>query len=331
METAIQRNENFWYATPDITVLWDNSVAPMTRFIFTILCSFATLKKRNAWPSNKTVADIVGVSVATVKRAYSELIAKGIIMRVPRYKKDKGQTSSLTYLIGREAPCYLKPLTISEPPADEPHVEPVEIEPDATPRLTSELPPGSPMSREQDKGNDIKDSLTREAKLPNSTDSKTTDPCPGTVTDKPGEHNLPEDIPDIMRPTAEYLLFKTGRKALIEKEISALRELSAHQYPSRIQKEIDRACERFRRNGNDLETLTFCYIAGALRKQPTRGARAGQAARGGRKSRAKSKPDGMSLTQAELDAMREEKTEEELDRELAELEAELRAEGCWGL
>lgn len=137
METAIQRNENFWYATPDITVLWDNSVAPMTRFIFTILCSFATLKKRNAWPSNKTVADIVGVSVATVKRAYSELIAKGIIMRVPRYKKDKGQTSSFTYIIGHNAPCYSKeiPPAIAETPADEP---PVELETDATPRLTHE-------------------------------------------------------------------------------------------------------------------------------------------------------------------------------------------------
>ena len=78
METAVQYNEKFWYATPDISVLWDNSVAPLTRFIFTIICSFATLKKRNAWPSNRTVAKIVGVSVATVKRAYQELTKKGI-------------------------------------------------------------------------------------------------------------------------------------------------------------------------------------------------------------------------------------------------------------
>ncbi len=91
-----------------------------------------------------------------------------------------------------------------------------------------------------------------------------------------------------MRPTAEHLLFQTKRKALIEKEISALQELSAHQYPVRVQKEIDRACERFRRKGNGLETLT----------------------------------------QAEIDATREEQTEEELDNELAELKAEMLEEGC---
>ena len=121
-----------------------------------------------------------------------------------------------------------------------------------------------------------------------------------------------------MRPTAEYFLLKTGRKTLAEAEISSLRELSAHQYPSRVQKEIDRACERFRRKGNSLDSLTLSYIASSLRNQPTRG----------RKGRAKPKPDGMSLTQAEIDATREEQSDEELARDLERLRAEIREEGC---
>lgn len=84
----------------------------------------------------------------------------------------------------------------------------------------------------------------------------------------PDEYS-PENAPDIMKPTAEYLLLKTGRKSLTWEEISSLRELAANQYPSRVQKEIDRAYERFRRKGHDLKTLTFSYIAGSLRNQPT--------------------------------------------------------------
>lgn len=369
METAVQYNEKFWYATPDISVLWDNSVAPLTRFIFTIICSFATLKKRNAWPSNRTVAKIVGVSVATVKRAYQELTKKGIIMRVPRYKKDKGQTSSLTYIIGREAPCYSMkaPLAIPEAPTEETLFEPVE--PSAIPQLTSELPPGSPMSHEGNDFKELKESLTREAELPKVSNSNPSDhsnipevtntstpdkklpenpgkdsfirgecsettssvsrtiahncserpnkyprgghPCAGeghpsdTRSDggNPKEVCTPEDGPDIMKTTAEYFLQMTGRKGLRYEEISVLREFSATQYPTRVQKEIRRACERMRRNKKPLECLTLMYIAAALKDQPTWGRKA---KRKGKKSEAQPAPAKKEYTEAELDALQAE-------------------------
>ena len=76
-----------------------------------------------------------------------------------------------------------------------------------------------------------------------------------------------------MKQTAEYLLLKTGRKGLTQDEISALRELSANQYPARIQKETDTAIERFKRLGRPLNSLTFRYIAESLARQPSRGAR----------------------------------------------------------
>ena len=288
---TLRPSKDFWWACVDVAVLCDKTLSQSAKFIFSILCIFATTNNRGVWPSNETVADIAGVSVATVKRAYKELEARGVIARLERFdEKDGGQTSSYTRIVGYNAPCYDEggsPMTY--------------------PPFTNELPPSSPMSHKEYHMNN-KDSFTRGADLPTSEKLPTA----------PAESFSPEDAPEIMRSTAEYLLLKTGRKTLTENEISALQELSANQYPSRVQKEINRACERFRRNGNDLGTLTFCYIAGALRSQPTLK----------RKSRKRSEPDGMSLTQAEIDATRTEQTEEELDNELAELKAEMLEEGC---
>ena len=82
--------------------------------------------------------------------------------------------------------------------------------------------------------------------------------------------------PDIMRPTAEYFLFKTGRKGLRWEEVSVLRTLSATQYPTRVNKEIERACERFKKRNQSLLCLTLMYIAAALKSQPTWGNKAKQ-------------------------------------------------------
>ena len=76
-----------------------------------------------------------------------------------------------------------------------------------------------------------------------------------------------------MRPTAELLLFKTGRKGLTEAEVSALRALSVRHFPARVQREVDRAVERWGRQGRPLSGLTFVYIAEALRWQASRGPR----------------------------------------------------------
>ena len=87
--------------------------------------------------------------------------------------------------------------------------------------------------------------------------------------DNPEETYEPEQAPEVMQPTARYLLQRTGRKNLAWSEISALRELAASQYPTRVNKEIDKAVERFTRQGRDLKTLRFEYIASALAHQPT--------------------------------------------------------------
>ena len=271
----MSNESDYWFARVDIDVAKDKELSITAKFIFTILCIFADKDKRGCWPSNETVADTAGVSESTLLRAYKELEARGVIARESRFKNGQ-QTSSYTLIVGHNAPCY---------GGD----------------TDGEAGVSSMTDRTRINEQDIKDSLTREAPLPVQQEPEQEPP------------EIPDDIPDIMRSTAEYFLLKTGRKTLTEAEISSLRELSAHQYPARVQKEIERACERFRRNCNSLATLTLSYIAASLRNQPTRG----------RKARVKHKPNPMSLTSEEIAQTQQIYTEEDMKR----VEAMMRERG----
>jgi hypothetical protein len=80
-----------------------------------------------------------------------------------------------------------------------------------------------------------------------------------------------QEAPVAMQQTVNYLLLNTGRTGLSEDEISALRTISAAHFPSVVQKEIDVAVSRFKRLGGNPKTLTFRYIADAMRyRKPTR-------------------------------------------------------------
>ena len=126
--------------------------------------------------------------------------------------------------------------------------------------------------------------------------------------------------PDIMRPTAEYFLLKTGRKGLRWKEVSVLRKLSATQYPTRVNKEIERACERFKKRNQSLLCLTLMYIWAALKNQPTWGSKAKQKAR----QKAEAQPEVVSkpMTVEEREAITA-----EINRLQAKFDEEARMRG----
>lgn len=247
MTEELRSRKDWWFACVDIDVIRDKTLSQSAKFVFTVLCTFVTVNNRGCWPSNDAVAEAAGVSVPTVKRAYAELEARGIIERSARYNQGEGQTSSYTKIIGHNAECYDGQDTPGSPMN--------------TPQLTDELPPGSPVSYKGNQENNIYYS-NEGSPLPDYVPR----PLPGDIYSS-------DDAPDIMKPTAELLLLKTGRKNLAWEEILALRELSASQMPARVQKEIERACERFQRQGKPLSSLRFEYIASALRNQPTRGKR----------------------------------------------------------
>ena len=243
--------EDFWFAKVDRNVMLDKTLSQTAKYIFAVLCTFADTAKRGCWPSNETVAESAGVSERTLLRAYKELMARGVIARITRFE-DKQQTSSYTLIVGHNAPCY---------GGD-----------------THDSRGATPMTdRTRINERDIKDSLTREAELPDFDEMplifENGQPVTQETTkpDNPEEVCTPDDAPEVMKSTAELFLHKTGRKGLTWPEISALRALAANHYPSRVQKEIDTACARFRKRGQPLTALTLNYIAGSLAHQPTLG------------------------------------------------------------
>ena len=282
---------NFCFAKLDINVARDGSFKGAAKSVYMTLSSHANNNNRQCFLKVKTIAKESGYCERTVRNALHKLQAWGLIEITEQFinsENGRQQINSLYTLIGNEAACYHE-YAVGEVP---------ELLDSVIPPCKNCTTPLQKVTGQNESQLNNKDSLTREAPLP----------------EKESESFTPDDAPAIMKSTAEYLLLKTGRKSLTESEISALRTLSASHYPARVQKEIDIACERFKRKNKPLSTLTFNYIAGALAHQQSRK----PAGKSGR-SRAKSQDKSMMMTSEELNS-RKKIPDEDLDAELAKLE-----------
>lgn len=317
----IQRNPSvYWFACVDFAVLDDERLSPIEKVVFCMLCRYTNWHDRKCYPSIKTIAQKAKCSEYSVQKALKRLIELGLIERQERFVNGR-QTTSLYKIIGFEAPCYKDEqeskggsTTLTPPPTT------------LTDGGQSDVPPINYIQN-----NDIIYS-TREAELPNSTDSEfplvfQDGECvlqtPEPELEKKSKPVInadevctPDDAPEIMKTTAELLLLKTGRENLTWNEISALRALSATHYPSRVQKEIETACERFKRKGRSLSTLTFDYIAGSLQHQQTR------LTAKTRKAKDKTHAEVVKKANEELKPKENQPcTDEEADEEMAKIEA----------
>lgn len=221
------------YTKIDNAVLDDDSLPRSCKAVFVVLCRHAHNDDKSCWLSQKTIAEESKYSDRTVRGALKKLEQAGLIVQQHRFDKDGSRMTSLFVIIGGNAKRYQAQ--------------------EQTPPPEIVAGPSGNDCRYNKNPLTTKDSLTRPENTPESDDK-------ASIQDAPGD----------MRATAEYLLLKTGRESLTQSEISSLRELNATQYPARVQKEIDKACERFKRKKRDLLTLSFNYIAGALRNQPSR-------------------------------------------------------------
>ncbi len=70
-------------------------VSQSARFVYLCLCKHADNTNQTCFPSLNRIAEIVGRSLSTIKRAIRELCKYGAIERNPRFRKDGGQTSNL--------------------------------------------------------------------------------------------------------------------------------------------------------------------------------------------------------------------------------------------
>ena len=259
-ELEVQRSQSsWWFACVDVDVWDDDSLSTIDKSVFTVLCIHASIGRRDCKLKIETIARKASCSVRSVQKSMKKLTERGLIKREERFYEGK-QISSHFEIVGHEAPCYRENEGCTT----------------CVPRTTCTDGVQDVRTENDNSLNDIKDSLTREAPLPDEPilvfeNGQTVENPESPKPNNPEEVCTPDDAPNVMKATAELLLFKTGRKGLTWDEISALRKLSASQFPSRVNKEIDTAVKRFCKRDQPLSELTFGYIAGSLSHQPTRG------------------------------------------------------------
>ena len=85
-------------------------VSQSARFVYLCLCKHADNTNQTCFPSLNRIAQIVGKSISTIKRAMRELCKYGAVERSPRFRKDGGQTSNLYKIV----PCNFEEVSKSE-------------------------------------------------------------------------------------------------------------------------------------------------------------------------------------------------------------------------
>ena len=229
-------------------VLMDSGLSTHDKMIYVVLCSFASARNRECYPSVATIAKRASCSERQVRRSLTVLEERRYIER----EFALGHATTYGILDLPETPATQSGVTeVQDTPA------PLSGEGGTTVRHNKKyLTRGT----EQEKDNPPSEGLAEPAE-------PAQEPGNGFETKYPVS-----EVPEVMRPTAEYLLLKTGRKdmSLTESELSALRALNAKHYPAVVQRQIDIAVERFTRTGRDLRSLNFVYISEMLQnRKPT--------------------------------------------------------------
>ncbi|MEM3453200.1 MAG: helix-turn-helix domain-containing protein [Candidatus Hadarchaeum sp.] len=92
--TDDRRGNWFW----DYNDVLDSDLSEHAKIVRLCLARFANQNERKAWPSLSKIAEKASISVATVKRALSELEAKGWIQRKSRKLPDEGYATTVYIL-----------------------------------------------------------------------------------------------------------------------------------------------------------------------------------------------------------------------------------------
>ncbi|MEK0452792.1 MAG: hypothetical protein AGIKBDMD_00735 [Synergistaceae bacterium] len=231
-ETAnVQINDqrDFWFVIVDLCVWQDERLSTLEKAVYTALCTFASVEGRTCWPSTSAIARRASCSDRSVNRALETLEEHGYL-KITRRFKDNARIPSAYSIIGHKATGGCD--TVSQ---------------GVTTESRKEQEPSEP---------DLKDTLSEGA-----------EDAPDERETLPLEEEFIKKIPAAMKETVEFLLLKTGRKGLLPEELAPVMALEKIHMPSRIQREITKAAERFNRQGKPLSSLSFVYIYDSLKYQ----------------------------------------------------------------
>ena len=251
----------------------DKEIEPTTMKLYIVLNDLANFNTRETIIKNGTLAQKINRSIATVHRHLSKLIEFGLVERIERKSPHNPKMNLANKYIVHDIDSARYAAS--------------------TPPVIRDTPPVSWMTGKKDitrnNFNSKKTTLTRGATLPItgenqpnkkenfSSQEKTLEQSETIIETKEKTTNkveIPEipkenleDVPEVLKPVARYLLAFTGRKALTENETECLRKLFNQHTPIRIQKFIDEALERFKKLGRSPRELTFNYVWAALKHQ----------------------------------------------------------------
>ena len=250
------------YSEPDNAVLYDQELSKTAYQLYNVLVDKADRKTKKLYAYVAELAEAISRSVRTTRKLQNQLVKMGIIEIVYRkYANNTRMNLKNLYIIhGRHAKRYENSeysdscLKITKMATTSPKMVVT------NPVMAIERPKTS-ANNKRDFLEEIyeKNTLKREAKLPKKSDEE-------SFSQNSFSQDL-EGVPDILKTTAEYWLFKTGKKSLSESEIEVLHQLLDKHTPVRIQKEIDTAVERFIRDGKNPAKQNFAYIGKALSSQ----------------------------------------------------------------
>ena len=237
-------------------VIRDKEISAATEYIYSVIVDLADYMTHIAEVKISTIARIADKSQRTVRRHIAILIKLGLIIRILRKNPNEPKLNmpNLFLVRGENATRYA----------------------DKMPENNSDTSTWTKMAKLLDKNvrdKEKRDSLReiiesnskREAKTPLQVRNEKKEPDPERK--RKAIDMAVKNVPDVMRPVAEYLLHKTGKFHFTAHEIEVLRSFVDTHTPLRVMKEIDTCCERFIRNGKNLRQLTFNYIGACLKNQ----------------------------------------------------------------
>ena len=248
----------FLYSQPDNALLYDIELPQTAYRLYNILVDIADKVTHQVTIKVSSLAKKLNRSKDTARRLLSLLVRVGAIERIFHKSKlnPKVNTASTFVIIGRHAKRYENSVYAGDYPNE-------------TYRQKCMYPTGKndivKDSRSSFLGEIIESNSKREAKTPLQVRNEKKEPEPERK--RKAIDMAVKNVPDVMRPVAEYLLHKTGKFHFTAHEIEVLRSFVDTHTPLRVMKEIDTCCERFIHKGKNLRQLTFNYIGACLKNQ----------------------------------------------------------------
>ena len=260
----------------------DKKLSPTAYRLYNVLVAMANIHTHSVTAYVSTLAKKLNRSARTVRRHLHTLEELGIIGRIMRQSTSnpKMNLASDFLVFGRTAPCYQdSELEIFEKSTNMPELSAPddkngsEIKKELFKKDKNLTLIRNNQENQDDIENDkIEDETDIEIRKTYAWKTKLIKEIQSQQETENSSKNQQsfsglENIPEILKPTARYLMFCTGRTNISPHEAEILKELEKIHTPTRINREIDRAVKRFKKRNKNLLQLTFNYIGAALKNQ----------------------------------------------------------------